>query len=77
MERNPDYTPADQARFAEDAAEYLALRKGFEDQFNGMFGVFFKDSVEQEKLRADLRKSMRDVGGGLLVTPEVRFHPCA
>ncbi|WQF88077.1 Putative flavin monooxygenase, FAD/NAD(P)-binding domain superfamily [Colletotrichum destructivum] len=55
---NPSYTNAEKRRFREDAAYSLTMRKAMETEFNNMFAAFFKDSLEQNDMRAQYQHYM-------------------
>lgn len=58
-EANPAYSSEEKKRFADDAEFSLTERKKMEAWFNGMFKTFWRNSVEQQEIRARLEVSMR------------------
>ncbi|KAK2612535.1 hypothetical protein QQS21_001473 [Conoideocrella luteorostrata] len=58
-DNNHTYREEEKQLFRRDEANYVALRKKIESQFNGMFGAFFKANPEQTDLRYRFESRMR------------------
>ncbi|KAL4799460.1 FAD/NAD(P)-binding domain-containing protein [Aspergillus venezuelensis] len=61
VEKDHRYSEEEKQRFRDDAAEYLSMRKGLENQFNRMFGAFKRDGSEQAALRARFEGRMKSL----------------
>ncbi|KAL4937859.1 hypothetical protein BDV06DRAFT_226566 [Aspergillus oleicola] len=55
------YSEEEKEVFRADLQLYLEMRKGLEDQFNGMFGAFRRDGSEQTALRARFEGRMKSL----------------
>jgi len=58
---NPIYTETDKQHFRQDAAFSLQTRKSMEAKFNCMFAAFSKASPEQENMRNNFDRYMRNL----------------
>ncbi|KAL4969944.1 flavin-containing monooxygenase [Aspergillus stella-maris] len=61
VEKDHRYSEEEKQQFRDDPAGYLSMRKGLEDQFNGMFGAFKRDGSEQAALRARFEGRMKSL----------------
>ncbi|UNI24497.1 hypothetical protein JDV02_010237 [Purpureocillium takamizusanense] len=55
------YSEEEKETFRWDEDSYLEARKVMEGQFNGMFRIFIKNSLEQKAMRAKVESHMRSI----------------